>query len=126
MRDRDLTYSFCPEDCGDQVARQRTGINTRLNYRSGVASCPRQEAGRERPAVHSRGCWPAAKYESAKSLTGLLLELNKMPGPKAFHVMIHQVLQCDLCLAVGLLFSIDSEGNKTAVKAHRKPPNGAR
>lgn len=49
-----------------------------------------------------------------------------MPAPKAPHVTVHQVLQCDLCLAVGLLFSIDSEGNKTAVKAHHKPPSGTR
>lgn len=38
--------------------------------------------------------------------------------------MIRRVLQRDLCLVVGLLFSIDSEGNKAAVKAHHELPGG--
>jgi len=52
------------------------------------------------------------------------LELNKRPHPAVFHVMICWVLQHDLCLAIGLLFSIDSEGNKAAVKAHHESPGG--
>lgn len=54
----------------------------------------------------------------------LFLEIKKRPCPKASHVMICRVVQHDLCLAVGLLFSIDSEGDAASVKAHQKPPGG--
>lgn len=67
---------------------------------------------------------PSLLFAAAESLTEPFLELNKRPGPEASHVMICQLLRCDLRLAVGLLFSIDSEGNKASVKAHRKPPGG--
>lgn len=59
-----------------------------------------------------------------KPLMVLFLEIKKRPCPKASHVMICQVVQHDLCLAVGLLFSIDSEGDEASVKAHQKPPGG--
>lgn len=54
----------------------------------------------------------------------LFLEIKKWPRPETSHVMICRVVQHDLCLAVGLLFAIDSEGDEASVKAHQKPPSG--
>lgn len=96
-----------PEQAGVGWASRRTNLPNTSGLRVGQQS-PTAPVG-----CRTRVC---------RSWTVLVLELNEMPAPKAPHVTVHQVLQCDLCLAVGLLFSIDSEGNKTAVKAHRKPP----